>query len=321
MLNYLLVWIVALGSVGLYLSRFFLPEMQRKNDWIWSGVGLFYALILLADSDRIRGGLLLGQMASVALIVGFCWQALQQRRQLAPSQTPIPDSVDGILPFVKTGWGRLLAAYKDGALLDAPATSGETDSQKQPFKIAGLTIPTDLSKIFSIGSSSEEPRPIVSSPQTPTSTASANEDWEEESALASESSPPEESTPELIAESSIEESIPVPPTMEAPTIDVTEIPESTESSTVEDITELVSEVVVDAITSEKPSASAENIVVHENTDEVSTIEKSEDHSNASETIIEETSAEKTGAETPDHKDSNTPAADTGEDWPPQDPVT
>jgi Ycf66 protein N-terminus len=79
MLNDLLGWIVVLGSLGLYLSRFFLPEVQRKNDAIWSGIGLFYGLILWANGDRIKGGLLLGQMASVALIVWLGWQASRIR--------------------------------------------------------------------------------------------------------------------------------------------------------------------------------------------------------------------------------------------------
>jgi hypothetical protein len=92
MLAYLLVLVVAFGSLAIYLSAFFFPEIHRKNDFIWSGVGLFYALTLWIFAPRITGGLLLGHVASVALLVWFGWQTLSLRRQLAPEgqQTPLP---------------------------------------------------------------------------------------------------------------------------------------------------------------------------------------------------------------------------------------
>ena len=92
MLAYLLALVVAFGSLAIYLSAFFFPEIHRKNDFIWSGVGLFYALVLWIFTPRITGGLLLGHVASVALLVWFGWQTLSLRRQLAPQgqQTPLP---------------------------------------------------------------------------------------------------------------------------------------------------------------------------------------------------------------------------------------
>jgi hypothetical protein len=92
MLAYFLALVVALGSLAIYLSAFFFPEIHRKNDFVWSGVGLFYALVLWIFAPRITGGLLLGHVASVALLVWFGWQTLSLRRQLTPEvqQTPIP---------------------------------------------------------------------------------------------------------------------------------------------------------------------------------------------------------------------------------------
>jgi len=92
MLAYLLALVVGFGSLAIYLSAFFFPEIHRKNDFIWSGVGLFYALTLWIFAPRITGGLLLGHVASVALLVWFGWQTLSLRRQLAPEgqQTPLP---------------------------------------------------------------------------------------------------------------------------------------------------------------------------------------------------------------------------------------
>lgn len=94
MLTYLLVWVVGLGSLGMYLAAFFFPELHRKNDLIWSGVGLFYALVIWVYSDRIRGGFLLGQTAGVALLVWLGWQTFQLRRELTPAEqkTPMPDT-------------------------------------------------------------------------------------------------------------------------------------------------------------------------------------------------------------------------------------
>lgn len=94
MLAYLLALAVGLGSFALYMAAFFFPEVHRKNDLIWSGVGLFYALVLWVCAGQIRGGLLLGQLAGVALLGWMSWQTLNLRRQVAPieQQTPLPTS-------------------------------------------------------------------------------------------------------------------------------------------------------------------------------------------------------------------------------------
>jgi hypothetical protein len=85
MLTFLLALLVGLGSLALYMASFFYPEVYRKGDLIWSGVGLFYALVLLVCSDRITGGVLLGQMASVSLIGWFGWQTFNARLGRTPS--------------------------------------------------------------------------------------------------------------------------------------------------------------------------------------------------------------------------------------------
>jgi hypothetical protein len=84
MLAYLLALSVGLGSLGLYLAAFLFQEIHRKYDLLWSGVGMFYALVLWVCGDRITGGLLLGQMASVALLGWFGWQVMEMRWEQVP---------------------------------------------------------------------------------------------------------------------------------------------------------------------------------------------------------------------------------------------
>lgn len=82
MLAHLLAIAIALGSFLLYFSAFFFPEVHRKSDFYWSGLGLFYGLVLWVCAGRITGGVLLGQTASVALLLWFGTQTLILRRAL-----------------------------------------------------------------------------------------------------------------------------------------------------------------------------------------------------------------------------------------------
>jgi Ycf66 protein N-terminus len=84
MLAYILAVLVGTSSVGLYLWAFFFPEIHRKQDFIWSGVGLFYALFLWLYARQVTGGILVGQTTSVALLGWFGWETFKLRRQLVP---------------------------------------------------------------------------------------------------------------------------------------------------------------------------------------------------------------------------------------------
>jgi Ycf66 protein N-terminus len=96
MLAYVLALAVGIGSLGVYLAAFFLPEIHRKSDFYWSGVGLFYAAMLWVCAGRITGGVLLGQVAVVSLLGWFCWQTLTLRRQLMPVDQQTPFQVDTV---------------------------------------------------------------------------------------------------------------------------------------------------------------------------------------------------------------------------------
>ncbi len=125
MLAYVLALAVGLGSFAVYMAAFFFPEVHRKNDFIWSGVGLFYALVLWVYGSRITGGLLLGQAASVALLGWSMSQTLQLRRQLTPKaqQTALPstaavtstvqEQVSKSVPAVTSGIGGVFNGLKN----------------------------------------------------------------------------------------------------------------------------------------------------------------------------------------------------------------
>ncbi len=92
MLVYILALLIGTGSVGLYLAAFLFPEVHRRFDLVWSGVGCFYALVLWVCAGRITGALLLGQIASVSLLGWLGWQTLSLRRAQTPVflQTQLP---------------------------------------------------------------------------------------------------------------------------------------------------------------------------------------------------------------------------------------
>lgn len=96
MLAHVLALMVGFGSFALYMAAFFFPEIHRKNDFIWSGIGLFYALVLWVCAGRITGGVLLGQMAGVTLLGWLAWQTVLLRRQSVPleQQTALPSAED-----------------------------------------------------------------------------------------------------------------------------------------------------------------------------------------------------------------------------------
>lgn len=121
MLTDLLAWSVAIASLGLYMSAFFLPELYRKFDLVSSGAGLFFALTLWIYGDRIRGGLLLGETAAVVLLLWFGWQTVQYRWQLTHER----DRTD--TQKAQTLWSKLRSVL--------PGSKPENDGA--PPKVAG----------------------------------------------------------------------------------------------------------------------------------------------------------------------------------------
>ncbi|MFN5515092.1 MAG: Ycf66 family protein, partial [Cyanobacteriota bacterium] len=118
MLALILAATVALASLIFFFSAFFAPKLHRQDDFFWSGVGLFYALVLWVCAQRLTGGVLLGQLAAVALILGFAWQTLKLRSALANSAVPLESPGFSFLGWLQGGRRQ---ATKVGAPTPAPA--------------------------------------------------------------------------------------------------------------------------------------------------------------------------------------------------------
>ena len=173
MLAYILALAVGLGSFALYMAAFFFPELHRKNDFIWSGVGLFYALVLWVYGSRITGGLLLGHAASVALLGWSISQTLQLRHQLTPeAQQTIPSTaavtnpvkqVSTSVPAVASGVGGVF----NGLTNQLQQLLNKSTQPKTPVAPEATPKPQVNSKVEIIDSRIPVPEPqIVETPDT-----------------------------------------------------------------------------------------------------------------------------------------------------------
>ncbi|MGB7250178.1 MAG: Ycf66 family protein [Phormidesmis sp.] len=103
MLANVLAVLLGLGSFIFYMTAFVYPEVHRRSDFLWSGLGLFYAVVLWFCAGQMTGALLLGQLTAVGLLFGLGWQTLSVRREKTPvyQQTPIV-----ITPEVVGDWAK-----------------------------------------------------------------------------------------------------------------------------------------------------------------------------------------------------------------------
>ena len=102
MLAYFLAIAVAIISIIIYLTAFFSPKIHRQDDFLWSGLGLFYALILWFCAGRITGALLLGQLAAVSIIIAFIWETRKLREAIVASETELKLEGFSILDLILT---------------------------------------------------------------------------------------------------------------------------------------------------------------------------------------------------------------------------
>ncbi|AFZ43974.1 Ycf66 family protein [Halothece sp. PCC 7418] len=140
MLAHILALGIGLGSFLLYFSAFFFPEVHRKSDFYWSGLGLFYGLVLWVCAGRITGGVLLGAIASTALLLWFGTQTLLLRRALtAPAEkTNVSQNIANRLQALSPQ--RLWQKIRGGETKREPSpeeTSTGKQSESHPFETDG----------------------------------------------------------------------------------------------------------------------------------------------------------------------------------------
>ncbi len=101
MLAYFLAGIMAFISLVLLSNGMISPKIHRQDDFLWSGLGLFYALVLWICAGRFTGAVLLGQLAGVAVTIAFMWEN-RQLRKVITAQSDSNTVLEGfsILSFV-----------------------------------------------------------------------------------------------------------------------------------------------------------------------------------------------------------------------------
>ncbi|MBV5259691.1 hypothetical protein FLX56_14835 [Synechococcus moorigangaii CMS01] len=182
MLAQILAIAVALGSGLLFLTAFIFPKLHRQDDFFWSAVGLFYALVLWICAGQMAGAILLGQLASVILLGWFAWEMLRLRQAIA-DPTKIPDldkvSLVGYVKnrFKKTNIAPTKPAKTQAAESPEPSTS-EAESPPTPSDAAATApeVPTaDLVTAPETAESDTAPTPEIIAEPKPESSATAPE--------------------------------------------------------------------------------------------------------------------------------------------------
>lgn len=195
MLTYLLAIAVGLGSFSLYMAAFFFPEVHRRYDLVWSGVGIFYALVLWVCAGRITGGVLLGQIASVALLGWFGWQTLTLRRAQTPipQQTQLPESATSVSEVIETTLDQLRSNFEKSA--DRSPLAAQLSKAINRMESAWIGLSSWVKALTSPSLSTSKPRvpePSAEEPSVPSpdgTSTSSNEPYAEWSELEAESHP------------------------------------------------------------------------------------------------------------------------------------
>ena len=123
MLPYLFAIAIAVASLSLFFTAFFSPNWHRKDDFLWSGVGLIYALVLWICAEQIRGSVLLGQAAATILVLSLIWQTVQLRKLLAVSDKSTELTALSFTAAVQRFWAKKQKGIKPntkGATVSAP---------------------------------------------------------------------------------------------------------------------------------------------------------------------------------------------------------
>jgi hypothetical protein len=129
MLTYVLAIAIGLISIIFFLAAFFAPKVHRQDDFLWSGVGLFYALVLWVCAERITGAILLGQTAATLLLLAYGAETINLRGAIAN-----PDKIPAMKSFSVSSWllsslGGLFSFFRKPQVKLENTTAKETISE------------------------------------------------------------------------------------------------------------------------------------------------------------------------------------------------
>jgi hypothetical protein len=151
MLAYILAIAIALASVVLFFSAFFAPKLHRKDDFLWSGVGLFYGLILWLCAGRFTGGALLGQVAAVVLVLSFAWQTISLRAAIANPEKQAGIKTFSLLDWIGGGLGKKKAKVQPTvkpvveAVTPVETTESLTETPAEPVEMVETEVTESVS--------------------------------------------------------------------------------------------------------------------------------------------------------------------------------
>jgi hypothetical protein len=163
MLAYILAVIVAVGSFALYLTAFLFPKVHRKDDFLWSGVGLFYALVLWVCAGRITGGVLLGQLAGVSLLLWFGRETMKYRYAIA-----FPEKLSDVEKFSLLEWLQSKVNAVVGKKATPPLKKPATPTEETPTKKEIKKDTTEAENQIVSQVTEETPTPAVQETDTTT---------------------------------------------------------------------------------------------------------------------------------------------------------
>ena len=115
MFAHVLAVLLGFSSFIFYIAAFFYPEVHRRSDIIWSGLGLFYAVVLWFCAGQMTATVMLSQVMAVVLLLGLGWQTRSVRREKTPvyQQTPIVLTPEVVGSWAKNQLNQLRIAPDD----------------------------------------------------------------------------------------------------------------------------------------------------------------------------------------------------------------
>ena len=141
MLSYALAIAVAISSLVLFLTAFVMSDVHRRDDFLWSGVGLLYALVLWFCARNITGAVLLGQTAATALLVSYSWQTLKLRKAISHPDKAAEIANFSILQKVNSLWQRNRTSVPPTTTAKTPITPKVTEREIAiPDTVANNTV-------------------------------------------------------------------------------------------------------------------------------------------------------------------------------------